>query len=207
MNYFRMRVLFPSLSVIAIVPVSMSLLRPFLSGTNAYIWMNWNLFLGVLPLLFAWLYVKRVGTHLMFQWVWLLAWLFFLPNAPYMITDFIHMADVGPKDILWYDALMLFSYAFVGMLSWLSSTYAIYQNIKYKSFIPVISLLTAFGVYLGRYIRFNTWDILTKPGDILSTVFDTIINPLAYDPLLLFVSVFWVFLMAIYLGYASFTRE
>ena len=202
MERYRMRNLIPSLALIAMLSVGMSLARPYLSNTDSYIYMNWNLFLGLLSLLFAWLFFKKTGGKI-FSLVWFILWLGFLPNAPYILTDFIHIADVGPKEILWYDGLMLFGYALVGILSWLHSVNMVYQSISSKIFIPAVSLLSAFGIYLGRYVRFNTWDVFTKPGEILTTVFDTLRYPLEHEPLLMFTTVFWVFLMLIYLGYSN----
>jgi uncharacterized membrane protein len=196
------RLLVPGISLLAIVPILMSLARPFLADTGAYIWMNWNLFLGLVPLVFAWWYQQYANKNTLLKYLLFFAWLFFLPNAPYMITDFIHIADVGPKSLLWYDALMLSGYAFVGMLSWVISTKMVYGKMKARSFIPIVSFLTAFGIYLGRYIRFNTWDILTQPLDIIQYIGDVMIHPLEHNPVLLFVAVFWVFLMTNYLGYA-----
>ena len=196
-----MRNLAPSLALMIIPVVVMTLFRPLLSNTDSYIYMNWNLFLGLLPLVFAWLFTKNVGGRIV-SIAWLLLWLGFLPNAPYMITDFIHIADVGPKRILWYDSIMLFGFAWAGMLSWIHSMNMVYQKINVRSFVPVISLLTAFGLYLGRYIRFNTWDVLHRPGEIFGTLADILLQPLNHEPFLLFTMVFWIFLMTVYVGYS-----
>lgn len=189
------------ISLFAIVPIFMSLVRPYLANTGAYVWMNWNLFLGLVPLVFAWWYQQYAYHNTILKYLLFFGWLFFLPNAPYMITDFIHIADVGPRSLLWYDALMLSGYAFVGIFSWVMSTKMVYGRITARSFIPIISFLTAFGIYLGRYIRFNTWDILTQPLAIIRYIGDVIMYPLEHDPLLLFVGVFWIFLMVIYAGF------
>lgn len=193
---------FAVMALLALVPVGMSLGRLPLVDTQSYVYMNWNLFLGLLPLLFAWLLKK--SNKRFFVILFGLLWLGFLPNAPYMVTDFIHMADVGPRATLWYDGLMLFGFAGIGMLSWLVSTYWVYRRFAFASFIPIITLATAFGMYLGRYIRFNTWDAITQPEEILSVVWDTLIHPLSHEPFLLFTTVFWVFLLVSYFGFAQF---
>lgn len=186
--------------LLAITPVLMSVARLQIANTGAYLWMNWNLFLAFLPLLFASQYRNKHTSRLV-KGLWFILWLGFLPNAPYMITDFIHLADVGPHSLLWYDAFMIFGFAWVGMLSWLISVKWMYKELNYKSFIPIVSLLTAFGVYLGRYIRFNTWDLITKPLEVINRIGDQLISPLDYDPFLLFTLIVWIFLMISYLGY------
>jgi uncharacterized membrane protein len=195
-----MRNLAPSLAIMTIPAVLMTLFRPHLSDTDSYIYMNWNLFLGLVPLAFAWLFYKGIGGKTL-GLLWFLLWLGFLPNAPYMITDFIHMADVGPKRYLWYDAIMLFGFAWSGMLAWIHSLNMVYEKVRVRNFIPFITLLTAIGLYLGRYVRFNTWYVLTKPGQVITRIGEILTEPLNNPPFLLFVMVFWIFLMTVYLGY------
>ena len=180
--------------------LAMNMTRFAMTDVYSYIYMNWNLFLGLLPLLFAALFSKKIGGRYL-GYLWFALWIGFLPNAPYMITDLIHIADVGPKNILWMDSIMLFGFAWIGMISWLQSVTIMYRKLSFRSFIPVVSLLTAIGLYLGRYIRFNTWDALTQPLEVLRTVFDVFLHPLNHDPFLLFTLVFWVFLMLSYVGY------
>jgi uncharacterized membrane protein len=199
---FRMRNLAPSLIVFMALPISLSLVRLLLATTDSYVYLNWNLFLALLPVLFAWLYVKNLGG----KWVgilWFLLWLGFLPNAPYLITDLIHLAEVGPRSLIWFDSLMLFGYAWIGMLAWLISVRMMYEKIATRSFIPVISFLTALGIFVGRYIRHNTWDMVTRPFDVLKTFISFLEAPLSHQPLLGFVLVFWLFLMFSYLGYSN----
>lgn len=155
MNHYRIRNIAVSLAVLAIPAIILTLIRPMISNTDSYIYMNWNLFLGLLPLVFAGLFSKRIGGKFV-SVVWLVLCIGFLPNAPYMITDFIHIADVGPKSILWMDSIMLFAFAWVGMIAWVHSVLLMYKTIRSRSFVPIISLLTAIGLYLGRYVRFNT---------------------------------------------------
>jgi len=164
--------------------------------------MNWNLFLGIVPLFFAWLYQRNIGGKFT-RILWFTAWILFLPNAPYMITDFIHIADIGPRSIHWYDGLMLFGYAWSGILVWIHTTAMMYTKFSSKLFVPIVALFTAIGLYLGRYIRFNSWDMILKPVDILNQISDTFTQPLDHEPFLLFTTVFWVFLMLIYVGHTN----
>jgi uncharacterized membrane protein len=196
-----MKVIIPNLLLIGGLSVLMSVFRPLVSGNSAYIYMNWNLFLGLIPLLFAWLYYQQKSSKVLMV-LYFLLWLFFLPNAPYMVTDLIHIDTIGPSHMSWYDGLMLFGYAWVGILVWLHTVSMVYQRLPYRSFIPLVSLFTAFGMYLGRYIRFNTWDIAIYLKDVLNTAGNILIRPLDHEPFLMFTTIFWIFLMCIYLGYS-----
>jgi len=175
----------------------MGLVRFGIVGYESYLWLNWNLFLALLPLLFVWLLRGKHGKIL--GYIYFIGWLFFLPNAPYLITDFIHLADVGPKTMLWYDGLMIFVYSLVGIAVWLVTTRSIKKHFNIKNwFVPVIGLLTGFGIYLGRYIRFNTWDIISKPSDILETLFDIVIHPGNHEPVLMMTITFAAVLSGLY---------
>ena len=92
----------------------MNLTRFAMTDVQSYVYMNWNLFLAFLPLLFIFLFERVKNIYK--KSFYFLAWLFFLPNAIYMITDLIHLRDVGPDWMLWFDGMMLFSYALIGIL-------------------------------------------------------------------------------------------
>lgn len=148
----------------------MNLTRFVMTDVHSYVYMNWNLFLALLPLLF--LYFFEQAKNLYIKTLSFLAWFFFLPNAPYLVTDLIHLRDVGPEWMLWFDGMMIFSYALIGvvitafvllrMKEQLFKTSLRNQNI----FLIFISMITSFGVYLGRYIRFNSWDVLANPIEL-----------------------------------------
>lgn len=155
-----------------------------LADNLSYLWLNWNLFLAIVPLFFAWLFTQTKNKYA--QFFTLLLWLGFLPNSPYIVTDFIHLADVGPKSILWYDGIMIFFYTMAGMLVWISSSFIIQQKAKWNEwFMIIIGLLSGFGLYLGRYIRFNTWDIIANPFPLFETIGDIFIHPQNHSPVIL----------------------
>lgn len=155
-----------------------------LAENLSYLWLNWNLFLAIVPLFFAWVFI--VAKQKWLQIISFILWLGFLPNSPYIVTDFIHMADVGPQSILWYDGMMIFLYTLAGMIIWVGSTIIIQRYKKWGEwFIPVIGLLSGFGVYLGRYIRFNTWDIITDLLSIMVTIGDIVTDPNNHQPVIL----------------------
>lgn len=168
----------------ALAGIVLNIGRLGLAENLSYLWLNWNLFLAIVPLFFAWVFIMTKQKYL--QIVSFVLWLGFLPNSPYIVTDFIHMADVGPRSILWYDGMMIFLYTLAGMIIWVGSTVIIQQHKKWGEwFIPVIGLLSGFGVYLGRYIRFNTWDIITDSQSIITTIGDIITDTNNHQPVIL----------------------
>ncbi|MFT7328304.1 MAG: putative membrane protein [Crocinitomicaceae bacterium] len=183
--------------ILSLFAVGLGLIRFLLIGHTSYIWLNWNLFLALIPILFAWLAVTLKKKWIIGFMVF--AWLGFLPNAPYIITDFIHLADVGPKSLLWFDAIMIFVYSLAGLFSWLLSFNILENHLRWKPWVVwFVGLLSGFGIYLGRYIRFNTWDIFSTPLSLLEKIGDIIISPIEYDPVIAMTLIFMCLLAGTY---------
>ena len=116
-----------------------------------------------------------------------LVWLLFFPNAPYVLTDFIHLQGNGPSP-LWFDALMLSSFAWTALMLGFTSLLLIHAIIGRHAnpglgwVVVVCALgLASFGVYLGRFARFNSWDVVTRPHHVLFVIRQEIDSPL-HDP-------------------------
>ncbi|MCA9353181.1 DUF1361 domain-containing protein [Patescibacteria group bacterium] len=187
-----------TIAIIVLLAVTMNIIRFFVTGYDSYLWLNWNLFLAIIPLFCAWLYVLFRNKNWLSS-IFVFLWLVFLPNAPYLLTDFIHMADVGPKSSLWYDALMLFLYATIGVLSWVTSTRLVRNSLKWPIWsIGVIALVSGFGVYIGRYVRLNSWHIVTAPDSLLGTVGSIVRSPFTHEPVLMMTITFGIMLTVLY---------
>ncbi len=117
--------------------------------------------------------LKRVLLYL-FVPIFALVWLAFFPNAPYIITDFQHLANGWSGAPLWFDVILLIWTSWTGLLLGIVSLYLM-QEIVRKNFgkmlgwvfVFSVSLLSSIGVYLGRFLRWNSWDILNDPIQIL----------------------------------------
>ncbi len=171
-----------------VVPVSFSILlliaRIIVTGELTYIFLAWNLFLAWIPFVIS----QQLG-QIKNKWkifFVLAAWLLFLPNAPYIITDFLHLKQRPPVPY-WYDILLLFSAALNGLLLGLASLIAVERFLmnlygkKWTAFLILCSFfLCAFGIYIGRYLRWNSWDILLNPDDVAFDLFARIIDPFAH---------------------------
>lgn len=165
----------------------------------------WNLFLAWVPLFFA-LVGRRLSTstskNTKFEqiqiYTTLAFWLLFFPNAPYLITDLIHLSD-NKSQILWFDAVGFFIAALAGMATGLYSLFVAHQvlNRLTTSILAWIIIsgsitLSGFGLYLGRFVRFNSWDLFTNPVYLLRKSFQELRNPLAMQTTMVFTLVVMV---------------
>lgn len=146
-----------------------------------FVFLLWNLFLAWVPYIAALKveHMQRTGNRRMAILPWLCLWLAFLPNAPYIITDFVHFRHLPPIP-LWYDLTLFFASASLGLVLGLLSLYEVHGVLKKwfsrktASLLVVLSIgLSGFGVWLGRFQRWNSWDIVTRPEALLRDIADT----------------------------------
>lgn len=197
-----------TLSATSAFPVALLAFRSRLGEGLGYRFLLWNLFLAWVPLGFA--FVAEVGWR--GHWsrrrllLPLTAWLLFFPNAPYVITDVIHLQENGISP-LWFDALVLFSTGLAGLLVGFVSLRMV-QLIVNASFsrttgwvvsIGVI-LLSGFGIYLGRFGRYNSWDVLSSPRRLLYDVQSVALDPVSNGKAIGISVLFSAFLAVTYLG-------
>lgn len=142
--------------------------------------LDWNLFLSWIPLLVAYgarvhsrAFPKQYPVTIFLSIVWLL----FFPNAPYMITDLIHLSVDYGSNKTWHDAIMLYYYAQVSLINGLISMYWIHHTWIYVfgpktgHILLFFSLpLAGYGIFLGRIGRWNSWDILHNPFELMEAV-------------------------------------
>ncbi len=170
-------------------------IRVITSGSSYYTFMVWNLILALVPLALSGVMITRKDKHMSpILGGAFLVWLLFYPNSLYMITDFVHLAERNGIP-LWYDVILLMLFAsaglYIGFVS-LSHMHIIIRKIYTARagwiFTYITLLLSGFGVYFGRFMRWNSWDIFTDPAKILRISSYWLMNPLHY-PRILFVSV------------------
>ena len=119
----------------------------------------------------------------LFVGVLLVLWLLFFPNAPYLLSDFIHLSE-RPSAPLWYDALMLSAFAWTALLLGFASLYLVQMLVRrflgsvWSWLVVGVALaLASFGVYLGRFMRFNSWDALLRPRRVADVIGTQLENP------------------------------
>ena len=155
---------------------------------RAYVFLVWNLFLAWVPygcaIAIRALHGRRLGTLALVPFF--LLWLGFLPNAPYLVTDFIHLRFRGGAP-LWFDAVMLAAFAWAGVGLGTASLRVCAHVVRVRAgsvavlaFTPLVALATGFGIYLGRFLRLNTWDVATRPGTVLVQTLSPLVDPLGH---------------------------
>jgi len=115
-----------------------------------------------------------------------LSWLAFFPNAPYILTDLFHL-NHGAAMPMWFDLVLILAFAWTGILFGFLSLWDFEKLLKTKlsrKWIPLISVgllfLSSFGIYLGRYLRWNSWDLIHRPFSIFQDVSDRVLYPLEH---------------------------
>lgn len=162
------------------------------TGSSFYRFLVWNLFLAWVPVAAALVchalarrhdYGLAIGAGVV--------WLLFFPNAPYMLTDYIHIGETPLTSPLWWDALMLSSFVWTALMLGFFSLYLM-QGVWRAHMGPFLSWLLvalalglgSFGVYLGRFVRLNSWDALLHPRSVAHIIASQLENPV-HQPRLL----------------------
>ena len=184
----------------------MIVLRVAVTGSIRYTFLLWNLFLAWIPYFLALIVrlivvghgvsadtpiatgIKPVAVLLA------LAWLFFYPNAPYILTDFIHVIRIPVRiesshqlitknALLWYDVILNSTFAFIGHIIGLISLLILHRIIRLKynrqwgwAFTVAATTLGGYGIYLGRFERLNSWDIARDPVRTMRIAFANLVN-------------------------------
>ncbi|MDX2250638.1 MAG: DUF1361 domain-containing protein [Bacteroidia bacterium] len=198
---------FTILTLSSILAFVIFLVRVSISGNKYFLFLSWNLFLAWIPYLIAFWLVRRTDRS---KWVvaaGITGWLLFFPNSPYILTDLFHLRPRNASP-LWLDLIVLLSFAWTGLLLGMSSLrkiqLAYFDRLGHvwgRVITVFILFLTSFGVYLGRYLRWNSWDILSNPLGLLNDIVMRIIHPLEYSRSTGFTVIFGVFLLMAYLTY------
>lgn len=165
-----------------------SLFRFFYTDTKVFLFLNWNLFLAFVPWAIATLVVlsKRLRSSKIMLVVLISVWLLFFPNAPYILTDLFHLR-LNSSMPVWFDLTLILSFAWTGLLFGFLSLWDIESELrKYlkNGWVTAISVfllfLGSFGIYIGRYLRWNSWDIMTSPFQLMYDIGDRLVNPFSH---------------------------
>lgn len=181
--------------------------RVIATGYLTYLFLLWNLFLAFVP----WLISERLASnvHIMEnKWkriLVLFVWLLFIPNTFYIITDIFHLDqfDSAPK---WFDLLLLFSFAWNGLLFGILSIRRIEMILTVVSkrgfsllFVGIVMWLNAFGIYVGRYLRYNSWDIILQPFSLFEEIFQVLLHPVQHKMQWGMISAWAIFMTLFYI--------
>lgn len=189
--------------LVSFVAIAFNLARLDIWGTTSLSYLTWNLFLAWIPYIISLNFIKKETSIKVFIPVFIV-WILFLPNAPYLVTDVLHLVLSSPQ-MLWYDSILLFFFGWIGLLLGILSLLHIHRymrnhfnKINSEIAIFIICFISSFGVYLGRFERFNSWDIFIRPINTMRHSVD-ISNDFIHDRTpLLFMIIFTIFFYSIY---------
>ena len=200
----------------SIVSILLAKARIAYSNTNDYSILIWNLILAWIPFIaasiaygFSW---SRKLLYLVVP-VCALIWLIFFPNAPYILTDFQHLSTNANNAPLWYDVLMLVWFAWTGLFLGVVSLYLMQEIVTRTfgramgwAFTILVTILSGFGIFLGRFYQWNSWDLLGDPLPIVHDVWSWLRHPFANLRVYGFTLLFTLFFLFVYLAIHAFGR-
>ncbi|MBE0699254.1 MAG: DUF1361 domain-containing protein [Anaerolineaceae bacterium] len=198
-----------SLLILAsLISVVLEKLHARVNGYEAYSNLVFNLGLAWIPFIAATLaYITRHNrfTFFLIMPFCTLVWLIFFPNAPYLLTDFQHLATTDGRAPIWFDVILLIWFAWTGLLLGIASLYLI-QKIITDLFSQLIgwvfaigvTSLSSIGIYLGRFLRWNSWDLLYDPIPIAKDMMAIVRHPISNLPTYVFTILFTLLFLFIY---------
>ncbi|WP_179008514.1 DUF1361 domain-containing protein [Winogradskyella forsetii] len=195
---------FRTLSLISVAltfSVILLMVRMKLNKSFFFLFLIWNVFLAIIPYTITMYLSTKPNLSKLKLTLWSLVWLAFLPNAPYIVTDLIHIR-IGSDSLLWLDILVILSFALSGLLLFYMSILDMQKLVKSKfEKLPIetisisILFLCGFGVYLGRFLRYNSWEIISQPHLLFLDILNIIMAPFQHYDAWLFTLGFGLFLV------------
>ncbi|MBK6464665.1 MAG: DUF1361 domain-containing protein [Myxococcales bacterium] len=177
----------PRLALMSLFAIALLAARVVCTHSTAYKFLAWNLFLAWIPFALG-LAVERfvaARAHSALVAAAALAWLLFLPNAPYIVTDLIHIR-FRQEAPLWFDAVMLMAFAWTGLTLGVASLRRLAGVVASRwglglarVFVVTVAGLSGYGIYLGRFARLNSWDLAAHPGWAARELLEPVAHPVA----------------------------
>ena len=195
------------LMFMSVFSLLLSVFRVLYTSEIYFLFMIWNLFLAFVPwFLISIIYVNELRR----RWAIVLitvVWIAFFPNAPYILTDLIHLGRDKSAPV-WYDLILLLSYGFTGLIYGFSGLEMFEKLISKRAgtvrrAVIIVSLIyvSCFGVYIGRFLRWNSWDLLLNLDDVFKDVVQLIGSPVSNIGTWIFTFLFGTMLTLLYYGY------
>ncbi len=172
--------------VITVICFGFSMFRYLYTNDHFLLSLNWNLFLAFIPWAITSLVIVRpqLQSKKLIISILLITWFLFFPNAPYIFTDLVHITQKSTMP-LWFDLILILTFAWVGLLYGFLSLWDIERILKKSlshTWISVISVgllfLGSFGIYIGRDLRWNSWDVIREPFGLIYDICAILVKPL-----------------------------
>lgn len=174
-----------------------------------YGWLIWNLILAWVPLLLAVAVVRLLRKKRWSSWQAIaltVAWLLFLPNSFYIITDYIHLFGEQRSEFM-LDLAMFTSFAVNGVILGYASLYILHQQVRSRInghlglwLVGAALLISSYGVYMGRFLRWNSWDVVVNAPVVLVDISNSILYAPTYQHMISTVFGFFLLLTSIYVA-------
>jgi len=174
-----------------------------------------NLALAWLGLIFGWLLVKNLHKKRWLSWQNIglsILWVLFLPNTWYVLTDFLHVLPTGEVSQL-YDIVFISILVINGFVLGFTSLFLVHQELRKRfseqkayAVVAVVILLSSFAIFLGRDLRWSSWDIITNPSGLILNVSDRFIDPFGHRQAFNVTGLFFVLISSAYFAIWSFIR-
>lgn len=186
--------------------IGMVMARVLYTGERDFLFIIWNLFLAYIPYFLSnWLthaptwaaYPRKFG--LVF-----IGWILFIPNSFYILTDLFHLGGHAGAP-LWYDLVLIITFAWNGLMLGILSVRQMEKIVELYlprktgwCFLYPVMLLNALGIYIGRYLRFNSWDVITNPFGLLTDIARLVWHPLHFREAWAMVLCFSILMILVY---------
>lgn len=194
-------------STATLVSVGLLIVESIVDGNLIHSYLLWNLFLAWLPLLLSYRLQGVLTRKVWSSWEGLLvtvAWIAFLPNSFYMVSDFIHLAELSGDQLLW-GAVVFSSFVFTSLLLGVASLYMVHKELLKRLYprtagtiVAGLLLLASAAIYAGRDLRWNSWDVILNPFGLLFDISERVIHPSEYMQVLSVIVPFFVLLTMVY---------
>lgn len=172
--------LFSIALIITLISTALIMGRILMTNSIRYVFLVWNIFLAWIPYIISLRINKSKKNNGIWFWLSIMVWLLFFPNAPYLLTDYIHVPNIefGPEAqislLAWFDVILLSSFIWIGYILGLESLNLVHNRLSKIVgkplgwyFVAVVSVLSGYAIFIGRYARLNSWDVL-RPVYLLS---------------------------------------
>lgn len=196
-----------ALGLMTLFSVGLLVVGAVQNGELLHGYLAWNLFLAWIPFGLALWLARTLRRKLWSSWEALLvsvAWVGFLPNSFYMVSDFIHLVDIQPAYVL-YGAVTFTSFILTGLMLGMASVYIVHVEFLKRvsplgaaGLVAALLLLSSGAIYIGRDLRWNTWDVLLSPLGLLFDVSERLLHPSQYPQVLAVVLPFFILLSGLY---------
>lgn len=196
-----------ALVISSLISIGFYIYGAWRNDSSNYSYLVWNLLLAWLPLLFSVRLFTVLQKKLWSSWEAMgltVLWLIFLPNSFYMISDFIHLQESARVDLL-FDAVMFTSFVYTAVILGFSSLYIVQNELRKRlsqsatrAWVTFTLFVCSVAIFVGRDLRWNSWDIFFNPGGLLFDFSDRLYRAADYPQMLLTIAAFFILLTSMY---------